>query len=89
MSDKIDKVLSKLDKIQEDVTSLKIVQALQGKDIDRNTKDLSDHIEGVQQNRKRIEILEQPLSFKKAFTYTTAAFALILTAAKAITLLKL
>ena len=89
MSDKIDKVLSKLDKIQEDVTSLKIVQALQGKDIDRNTKDLSDHIEGVQQNRKRIEILEQPLSFKKACAYTTAAFALILTAAKVITLLKL
>jgi hypothetical protein len=49
-------VLDKLDKIQDDVSDLKVEQAKQGKDIGQNTKDLSEHIEGVKQNRARLEL---------------------------------
>ncbi len=38
------------------------------KDIAQNTEDLADHIEGVMQNRVRIEKLEQPRIFIKTLT---------------------
>jgi len=54
--DKIDRVLDKLDKIQEDVNDLKVESVRQSKDISQNTKDLSEHIEGVKQNRSTLAI---------------------------------
>ena len=52
------KIMNKLDSIQSDLTTLKIDNAKQTLNVARNTKDLSEHIEGVVQNRKRIELLE-------------------------------
>lgn len=49
------KVIDKLDAIQEDITELKVETAKQGKDIARNTEDLADHIEGVRQTRELIK----------------------------------
>ena len=63
-----DVVLKKLDKIQEDVTDVKVTQAEHGKDIARNTDDLEKHIEGVVQNRTRIVALEDktgPITVKQ------------------------
>lgn len=57
--DKLDRILNKLDKVQEDVTDIKIAQATQSKDIAQNTVDLTEHKEGVMGNRTRIEYLEK------------------------------
>ncbi len=68
-------IIDKLDKIQDDVTDLKVTNAKQSKDISQNTKDLSEHIEGVKQTRtliasqdKRIAKLEEP---RKVINYIT------------------
>lgn len=57
--DKLDRILDKIDKVQEDVSEIKVEQATQGKDIAKNTVDLTDHKEGVRQNRARVRALEK------------------------------
>ena len=59
MNDPIEKVISKLDNIQSDITELKVENAKQSANIIINTKDLTDHKEGVVQNRTRIIEIEQ------------------------------
>jgi len=60
MNDKILTHIEKsVDKIQADIVDIKVEQTRQGEHIDQNTKDLSVHILGVQQNRARIEVLEK------------------------------
>lgn len=63
-------IINKLDKIHEITIETRIEQAGMKKDVSRNTEDLSEHIEGVLQNRVRIEVLEkdtfQPKRFAKA-----------------------
>lgn len=54
-------VLKKLDKIQDDVNVLSIENVKQTACIEQNTRDLADHKEGVIQNRRRIEIVEEKL----------------------------
>ena len=54
-----ERVLEKLDKIQEDVSEIKIESALQSVQIDKNTKDLEHHI-------KRSDLLEDSLNIHKA-----------------------
>ena len=49
----------KVDTILNVLIDMKSEQARQGEQIDRNTEDLKDHIEGVRQNRIRIESLEK------------------------------
>ena len=66
-----DRVLNKLDGIQKDISDIKVEQAMQGKDIKQNTEDLTDHKEGVIQNRKRIVLLEEkakPITVKQLMT---------------------
>lgn len=55
---KLDKLDEKLNKVQEDVTDLKIENIKQTINIETNTKDLTLHKEGVIQNRARIKWLE-------------------------------
>lgn len=66
-----ERVLDKLDAIQGDVTDLKVEQALQGKDIAKNTEDLKTHIEGVKtarilikQNTDKINEVEKKVDAK-------------------------
>ena len=54
MSDKMDRVLEKLEKIGEDVIDIKIAQAGMSKDIERNTDDLEEHM-------RRTDLLESHL----------------------------
>ena len=80
--DLLERIDSKLDKIQEDITSIKLDNAKQSKDIERNTKDLSDHIEGVKQNRARIREIEKTKSnvafvFKVLIGITTIVGAIL------------
>lgn len=49
---------NKFNIIIDHIIDIKSEQARQGEQIDRNTEDLKDHIEGVIQNRVRIEDLE-------------------------------
>ena len=55
-----ERIFKKLDELNEKLGTIDVRLALQGKDIEQNTKDLSQHIEGVVQNRTRIERLEAP-----------------------------
>ena len=58
----------KQDAIQADVHAVKIEQAKQMVYIEQNTRDLTEHKEGVVGNRKRIQFLEQanaPLTVKQ------------------------
>ncbi len=52
--DDIDKIFKKLETIGEDVTAIKINQAMQGKDIERNADDLEEHM-------RRTQLLEDAL----------------------------
>lgn len=51
--------------IIDHIIDIKTEQARQGEKIDQNTDDLKDHIEGVRQNRLRVEILEQDKEKRK------------------------
>lgn len=51
-------IIQKLDAIHIDITDVKIKQAVMENNIEHNTEDLSEHIEGVIQNRKRIAYIE-------------------------------
>lgn len=69
-----ERVLKKLDKIQDDVSELKIENTKQTANIERNTKDLAEHIEGVKQTRALIkqhendkQIHKEPLTVKTLF----------------------
>ena len=53
IEDKIDKIVDIQYEVKVDVQKIK-------SDVEINTKDLTDHKEGVIQNRKRIEVLEKP-----------------------------
>lgn len=58
----------KQDSIQSDVHDVKVEQAKQSTYIEQNTRDLTEHKEGVIQNRGRIEHLEKesaPLTVKQ------------------------
>ncbi len=57
--DLLEKIDNKLDKLSEDVVAIRIEHAEQTGFISQNTKDLTEHIEGVQQNRTRIINLEK------------------------------
>lgn len=61
---KDDLILDLLKEVREDQKSHSIILVEVQKDVAKNTEDLADHIEGVKQNRARIEKLEEP---KKAF----------------------
>lgn len=56
----------KFDAIIKHVIEIKTEQARQGEKIDQNTEDLREHIEGVKQNRIRIECLEKDRERSKA-----------------------
>jgi len=60
-------VLDLLNEVRQDIKEVKDIQsdhtttlAVMEKDIGKNTKDLTEHIEGVQQARRRLDILEKP-----------------------------
>lgn len=65
----------KFEIIIEHVIDIKTEQARQGGQIDHNTKDLKDHIEGVVQNRGRIEVLEKDKVRKKAIVKFSCVIA--------------
>jgi hypothetical protein len=70
---KLDTLDKKLDKVQDDVTVLKVENVKQTACININTTDLALHKEGVIQNRARIKLLEdkaKPLTVKQLFTRT-------------------
>ena len=81
-SDKLGTILiEKLDKIQDDVSDLKVENAKQTANIERNTKDLAEHIEGVKQVRKMLSDHEaddirhkKPLTVKDLFIKLTFWF---------------
>ena len=56
-----DLVIEKLDKLSDNVTDLKVVNAEQSKDIKQNTKDLSEHM-------RRTDLLEKSLNIQKKAT---------------------
>ena len=81
MSEFQDRVLDKLDKIQDDVSDLKVVNAKQTANIERNTRDLTEHIEGVRQTRELIKSHQEddkvhtlPLTVKQLFTKLVLIF---------------
>lgn len=55
----LEKIDSKVDKTSETVGDIKVTVAQIEVHVDQNTKDLEEHIEGVQQNRDRIYRLEK------------------------------
>jgi len=59
------RIYDKLDDIHSDVNDIKLKQVGMAKDVEQNTKDLAEHIEGVIQNRERIAILEEERRFPK------------------------
>lgn len=59
MNELLERIDRKLDKVQEDLNEIKLDHVIQNNNIERNTKDLADHIEGVKQNRGRVECLEK------------------------------
>jgi hypothetical protein len=65
--EKEEMIFDLLTEVRQDVKDIRITQNNQSKYIEKNTNDLADHIEGVIQNRKRIEYLEMPW-YKKSFT---------------------
>ena len=76
--DLLEKIDSKIDKIQETLQDVKIEHAVQTEHIKKNTKDLEDHIEGVKQNRARIEHLEKSeAKVGMIWKVLTAVFALV------------
>lgn len=60
MKEFLERIDGKLDKIVDSQVELKIDVAEIKKDVERNTADLEEHIEGVLQNRHRIVKLEEP-----------------------------
>jgi len=56
---------TKINEIINHIIDIKEEQARQGEKIDQNTEDLRTHIEGVKQNRIRIENLEKINERKK------------------------
>jgi hypothetical protein len=68
-------VKEELSTVKEKVEEIRRDQIVQGNLIDQNTTDLSEHKEGVVQNRKRIEYLELPW-YIKAFTRANITFVL-------------
>ena len=72
----------KIDKVQDDITQLKVENAKQTACIKQNTIDLTEHKEGVIQNRGRIRqcekcisVINQPISAKKLFIRVVAVFS--------------
>ena len=60
MSDKKDILVTLLQEVRQDQKSHSTILVELQKDVAINTKDLTDHKEGVIQNRARIEKLEEP-----------------------------
>ena len=58
--DHLNRIESKVDKIIDMQTEIKVDLTKIKKDVDVNTRDLTEHKEGVIQNRKRIAKLERP-----------------------------
>jgi hypothetical protein len=54
MQEMLQAIVNKLDKIQDDVTEIKVEQATQGRDIARNSSDIAEHI-------RRTNLLEASL----------------------------
>ena len=57
-----DQIFRMLNDMKKDLTDITVKLAMQNKDISQNTKDLTEHIDGVVQNRARIEIHSAQLS---------------------------
>ena len=78
----LDRIESKVDKIIDSQTDLKVDIAKIKKDVSVNTSDLTEHKEGVIQNRKRIANLERPAimidGIKKVAIWTTAVIGLLI-----------
>ena len=58
-------VVKMLNDLKEDMDTVKTQIIMQGVDIKQNTHDLTEHKQGVMQNRARLEVLEkihQPLT---------------------------
>ena len=67
--------------IHDKIHEIDIRQVEMQKDIAQNTKDLSEHIEGVIQNRVRIEELEEDKSKRQARNDTLVKIAKVVVAA--------
>ena len=65
MGDWQERFEGKLDKLVDVTTDIRLTQTKMESDISRNTSDIADHIEGVKQNRARIEKLEEPSKARK------------------------
>jgi cell division protein FtsX len=59
MSSQLDRLESKMDKTIDVITETSIVVAKLEVYVEKNTEDLAEHIEGVQQTRVRLERLEK------------------------------
>ena len=78
MSDKDDLIVDLLQEVREDQKAHSTILIELQRDVEVNTKDLTEHKEGVQQNRKRIEELEKPgkaLKFIKNLALKAGALA--------------
>jgi hypothetical protein len=64
-----ERILDKLDIIQDDINKIKIENVKQSLNIEINTKDLTEHKEGVIQNRERICKLEEPYLTKSNISW--------------------
>ena len=76
MPNREDMIVDLLKEVRDDQKEHSKVLIVVQKDVEQNTKDLAKHIEGVQQNRKRIEVLEKPhivISGVKTFVLGLAA----------------
>ena len=65
MSNNKDLVLTLLKEVRDEQKSHSTILVKMQRDVSINTKDLTEHKEGVIQNRKRIVVLEEP---RKAFS---------------------
>jgi len=54
------RIEKKVDRLVDTTTEIRITQAKMEVEVAKNTADLATHIEGVKQNRHRIEKLEEP-----------------------------
>jgi FtsZ-binding cell division protein ZapB len=59
MSNQLDRLESKVDKTIDAMAEVGIQLARMEVNVERNTEDLEEHIEGVQQTRVRLERLEK------------------------------
>lgn len=75
MKDILERVESKLDKLDEKVDKIDMHVVRLDVHVEKNTKDLEDHIQGVKQNRGRIERLEKQESFIKGAAWIIVGLA--------------